>query len=228
MELLSFADRRSASIAAAQALATRIESRLRSDAEANLVVSGGSTPVDCFRALATMPLAWDKVGVFLSDERWVEPASDDSNERLARKHLLTGEAAAARLEPVYRAGQSVETRCTELDARIHALPAPFAASLIGMGGDGHFASLFPDADNLDRGLDPHGDARYLPVDTEASPLRRVSMTLAALAHSDAILILIFGDAKLRVLEQAQHGEGDYPVAALLALDATPITVYWAS
>ncbi len=228
MELLEFADRQSASIAAARALATRIEARLRSDDGANLVVSGGTTPVDCFRALAVMPLAWAKVGVYLSDERWIEPASSDSNERLAREHLLTGTAAAARLVPVYSAGQSIGARCAALDAEIRALPSPFAACLLGMGNDGHFASLFPDADNLEQGLDRDGEARCIPIATAASPLRRVSLTLAALAHSDAIVILIFGDAKRRVLERAEHGDRNYPVASLLALETTPVTVYWAS
>lgn len=227
MELLDFADRETASIAAAHALATHIESRLRSDAEARLVVSGGSTPVDCFRALARMPLDWSKIGIYLSDERWIEPASKDSNERLARELLLTGAAAVARLVSVYRPGQSIEARCAELDAEIRALPTAFAATLLGMGDDGHFASLFPDAANLDAGLDPNGAARCLAVDTAASPLRRVSLTLAALARSDAILLLIFGDTKRRVLEQARDGAGDYPIASLLALETTPITVYWA-
>ncbi len=227
MDLLEFADRQAASIAAAGALATRIESRLRADAHAGLVVSGGTTPVDCFRALAAMPLDWPKVDIYLSDERWIEPDSGDSNERLAREHLLAGAAAAARLVPVFAAGRSIEARCAELDAEIRALPAPFAAALLGMGNDGHFASLFPDADNLDRGLDPQAETRCLPVATAASPLQRVSLTLAALARSDAILVLIFGDDKRRVLEQAARGDGNYPAASLLALESTPVFVYWA-
>ena len=228
MEIHEFADRQAASIAAARALATRLETRLQADDRAGLVVSGGSTPVECFRALAVLPLPWSRVDVFLSDERWIEPASSDSNERLARETLLTGDAAAAHLVPVYSAGQSIDARCAELDAEIRARPAPFAATLLGMGNDGHFASLFPDADNLAEGLDPDSDARCIPVATAASPLRRVSLTVAALARSDAILVLIFGDDKRRVLEQARRGEGDYPVASLLALASTPVTVYWAS
>ncbi len=227
MDLLEFADRQSASIAAARALATRIEARLQTDESANLVVCGGTTPVECFRALATRPLPWARVGIYLSDERWIEPASSDSNERLAREHLLTGAAAAARLVPLYSAGQSIEARCAELDAELRALPAPFAAALLGMGNDGHFASLFPDAANLGAGLDPAGETRCIAIVSEASPLRRVSLTLAALARSDAILILIFGDDKHRVLQRAGRGEGGYPVASLLALETTPISVYWA-
>lgn len=228
MEMLEFVDRQAASLAAASALATRIEARLRSDSRANLVVSGGSTPVECFRALATMPLPWSRVGIFLSDERWIEPASSDSNERLAREHLLTGAATAARLVPVYSTAQSIDARCAELDAEIRALPTPFAAALLGMGNDGHFASLFPDAPNLEAGLDPDGEIRCIAVATEASPLRRVSLTLAALARSDAIVVLIFGADKRRVLERAARGEGNYPIASLLALDAIPISVYWAA
>jgi len=227
VELHAFDDRDLASSAAAGALADRVESRLRADAHATLVVSGGTTPVDCFRALASMPLRWAQVDIFLSDERWVEPDSRDSNEGLARKHLLIEAATAARLVPVFAADQSLEARCAELDAEIRALPAPFAAALLGMGDDGHFASLFPDAANLDRGLDPAGETRCLAIDTAASPVRRLSLTLAALANSDEILVLIFGAEKRRVLERAQRGDKAYPVASLLALETTPVSVYWA-
>jgi 6-phosphogluconolactonase len=96
-----------------------------------------------------------------------------------------------------------------------------------MGEDGHFASLFADADNLEQGLDPGSALRCIPVTTAASPLRRVSLTLAALARSDEILLLVFGEQKRQVFEAALQSRGSYPVAALLALEQTPISIYWA-
>lgn len=222
-----FADRFAASAAAAKKIAVQLESRLRHDATAALVVSGGTTPTDCFTELSKIPLGWDRVRVFLSDERWVAADSSDSNEKLVRETLLVNAAENARLLPVFDSDLTIEQRCVQLDAEIRDLPAPFAVTLLGMGEDGHFASLFPDADNLQQGLDPGGAVCCIPVATAASPLRRVSMTLAALARSDEILLLVFGEQKRRVFEAALQSCDSYPVAALLALEQTPVTIYWA-
>ena len=96
-----------------------------------------------------------------------------------------------------------------------------------MGEDGHFASLFPDAENLADGLDVEGEQLCIPVTTEASPHPRVSLTLAALARSDAIVLLMFGENKLKVYEQAKQKGSKLPVAALLKQKKAPVHIYWA-
>ena len=99
--------------------------------------------------------------------------------------------------------------------------------MVGMGTDGHFASLFPDADSLQVGLDPDSKRFYLPIRTTASPHPRMSMTLSALLKSDEIVLLIFGKDKLAVYEQAEAGDKTYPVAALIAQRDVPVSLYWA-
>jgi len=227
LNLHEFPQRETASIAAATCLAARLRSRLQTDASANLVISGGSTPVACFRALAEITLDWERVGIFLSDERWVDPEAAESNERLARENLLSGIAAKARLHGVYAEGVSLEARCAQIDQTIRDLPAGFAASLLGMGSDGHFASLFPDAENLRQGLDLNNPASCIPVSTAASDLPRVSLTLSALARSDEILLLAFGREKRRVFEAAERSPDKYPVSSLLRLEQPPVSIYWA-
>jgi 6-phosphogluconolactonase len=222
-----FADRAAASTAAAKRIAAQLESRLQRDSTAALVVSGGSTPTDCFTELSKISLGWDRVRVVLSDERWVTAGDPDSNESLVRATLLVNAARKAQLLPVFDDDLTIEQRCEQLDAEIRALPAPFAVTLLGMGEDGHFASLFADADNLEQGLDADGALLCIPVATAASPLRRVSLTLAALARSDEILLLVFGEQKRQVFETALQARDSYPVAALLALEHPPITIYWA-
>jgi 6-phosphogluconolactonase len=220
-----FDTREEASEAAASRIAELLKVRLDQQAETSLVVSGGSTPFACFEALAGKPLEWQRVQVLLSDERWVAADHEDSNERLARERLLVGEAAAARLQPVFRQGVTPEARCEELQEPLPALP--FAAALIGMGTDGHFASLFPDAPNLDQGLDVESGYLYLPVTTAASPHPRVSMTLAAISRSDEILLLMFGDEKLALYNKAKRQSNGYPISRLLRQKRAPVSVYWA-
>lgn len=206
----TFPDRSTASRAAADVLAAALSHRLATSAGAVLAVSGGTTPGQCLSELAERPLNWARVRVTLTDERCVPADHPDSNEGMVRRRLLVGRAAAARF---------VRLQGTEMSA----FSEPFACVLVGMGEDGHFASVFPDADNLDEALDLESDACCLPVRTEASPFARISMTLARLVNSDELVLLAFGAAKRRVLE----APGAYPVGRLLAQTRLPVRVMWA-
>lgn len=222
-----FADRLTASEAVADWIADALGRSLEGQESASFVVSGGSTPVHCFTALAQTPLAWGRVSVFLSDERCVPPTHPDSNESMVRRTLLTGQASAAELVPVYRAGLDVQAQCEALGRRIAAEPGPFAAVLLGMGEDGHFASLFPDFDGLSRGLDATSEVSCLPVTTIASPHPRISLTLSALVRTPELILLAFGAGKRAVLEDAAEGRGEFPVQALLAQERAPVRIAWA-
>lgn len=222
-----FETRQAASEAAALHIAAALERRLGSGSKTTLIVSGGTTPVATFEALARQPLDWASVSVVPSDERWVPAGHEDSNEKLVRDTLLTGRAAAATFVPLYADGVSPEQHVARLDKRLAELPSPFACSLLGMGTDGHFASLFPDAPALAEGLDPNSAARCLAVRTAASPHPRMSMTLSALLDSDSIVLLVYGDEKMAVLQRAMADREAYPVSRLLQQQRTPVEVFWA-
>lgn len=222
-----FETREEASRAAAQAIAALVMRRLDGQYKASVVVSGGTTPERCFAELAKMELDWEHVSIVLSDERWVPPDGDDSNERLVRETLLKGRAADAYLLPFYKEDSNPEARSDEINQQIRNLPFPFACALIGMGEDGHFASLFPDADNLEDGLDTESLHLSIPVTTGSSPHARISLTLSALSRSDEIILLLFGDKKLEVLEAAKQIDSDLPIARLLLQKRAPVNVYWA-
>lgn len=214
-----------ASLAAAKRIAELLSKRLDNNDKASLVVSGGTSPRECLAALAGMALDWDRVQVALSDERWVSPEHDDSNEKLVRETLLVDNAAGADLISVYADGVTPEERCDELQDSLPVLP--FACSLIGTGTDGHFASLFPDADNLDYAMDVECGRLYVPVDTAASPHRRISMTLAGISRSDEVALLFFGEEKLAVYETAKADSNGYPLSRLLRQKRAPVRLFWA-
>jgi 6-phosphogluconolactonase len=220
--------REEASLAAAEHIARALGRRLGLQAEASLVVSGGTTPERCFEILAHRDIDWARVHVLLSDERWVPADHESSNERLVRTTLLKNGASAARLLPAYASDIELAAGAAALDEAIRARPFPFAAALLGMGTDGHFASLFPDADNLDDGLDAESGTLSIPIVTAASPHPRISLTLAALSRSDEIQLLIFGEEKRAVYEAAKaRGCSAYPVASLLRQKRAPVHVIWA-
>ena len=222
-----FDSREAASVAAAERIIAALRRRLDAQTSASLVVSGGTTPVPCFAELSTRDIDWQRVGVLASDDRWVPADHEDSNEKLIRENLLVEKAAAADFMPYYAPDEAIEDRCEELDADIRCAPFPFACSLLGMGADGHFASLFPDADNLAAGLDLESSTLCLPVKTQASPHLRVSLTLAALSRSDEVALLIFGEEKRAVYEAAKTSNNQYPVSRLLLQKRAPIHTYWA-
>ena len=226
MEFL-FDTREQASKAAAERIASVLSRRLDQQKAASLVVSGGTTPVDCFAALSETDLDWRRVGVLPSDDRWVPADHADSNEKLIRETLLVGKASEAELLAFYADDVTVEEQAALLDENIRFVPFPFACCLLGMGADGHFASLFPDADNLDEGLDLESTTLCLPVRTAASPHARISLTLAALSRSDEIILLIFGDEKRAVYDRARDGDEQFPVTRLLRQKRAPVHLYWA-
>jgi 6-phosphogluconolactonase len=189
--------------AAAERVAGRLAAGLTARGRASLVATGGRSPGGVYDRLARTPLDWGKVTVTLSDERQVAETSADSNARLVRERLLVGEAARAAFLPL--------TPQADL-----AAAAPFDATLLGMGEDGHIASLFPGDPNLAQALDPVGEAWWVevPAGLGTPPVARISLTLLALLASRAILLLINGPAKRHVLDRALAG-ANLPVAALL-------------
>lgn len=229
IEFRSFGSRSAASAAAAELLAGLVKNALASTttAEASLVVSGGSTPGPCFERLSAEPLDWSRVTVLPSDERWVAADNPDSNVRLIKSRLLTGRATDGKVLPFFREGIEAAQAPVLIEKDLALLAQPFSASLLGMGEDGHFASLFPDFDGLGPALDPHGKATCVMVQTAGSPHLRISLTLSALLNSVHTVLLIFGEAKRVVFETAMAGGSNYPVEALLQQTLRPLTVIWA-
>ena len=223
----SFASREEASLAAAQRIGANLIRRIDSDERAALVVSGGTTPGQCFSYLSQIDLDWSNVFVVPSDERWVPPHNDDSNEKQIRERLLQNFAVDAQLVPLVDMASDISSRCATLGEDLGRLPMPFACCLLGMGTDGHFASLFSDAVNLDEGLELDNSRFCIPVTTASSSHQRISLTLTALTRSEEVILLVFGEEKRQVYKQAKAGDVALPVTHLLQQQRVPVSVYWA-
>ncbi len=171
------------------------------------MVSGGSTPLLCFEALSSTPISWSNIDVFLTDERDVPTDHPASNERMLREKLMVNFANKCAFVPL-------STRDTQPHNRL-------ACVLVGMGEDGHFASLFPDSPQLAEGLS--SSACAIHVSTPSSEYPRISATLSTLTNSDLIVLLIFGEKKRRIVESPDG----YPVAELLRQTRTNVEIIWA-
>ncbi|HEX4096674.1 MAG TPA: 6-phosphogluconolactonase, partial [Caulobacteraceae bacterium] len=126
---------------AARAAADAIVAQLTPPGPKRIAVTGGSSPGPVYDRLTATDLDWSRVTVALSDERFVASTSPDSNQRLVRERLLTGHAADARIVALKGEGPTPEDDAKAAEPAIRAL-APFDAVLLGMGPEGHIASLF--------------------------------------------------------------------------------------
>lgn len=215
----------------ARDVADRLATGLAERGEGSLVLSGGSTPIQFLAALRRQELAWRKLWVTVTDERWVSASDPASNELLVRTHLLTGEATASRFVSLTTGDSSPEAGVAEVADRLAEIPRPFDVVIAGMGDDAHTASLFPAMPNLSSALDQENTELVVPATAPAPPLRRISLTLAALIDCRHLFLLIHGNEKLRVLESAltnaDNSTAQAPVAALLRSVRERTTVYWA-
>ncbi|WP_435103998.1 6-phosphogluconolactonase [Arhodomonas sp. AD133] len=191
---------------------------------ASLVVSGGRTPVPFFEALAACPLDWSRVTVTLADERWVPESDGSSNAALVREHLLRGPAAEATFVPLYDGSPDPDSGLAGCRDALTAVPSPLDVVILGMGGDGHTASLFPDTDFPD--VD---DPAPCCVGTAPSaPHARISLTPSRLLDSRRIILHITGLDKWGVLERAceQGPARALPIRLFLHQQRTPVDVFW--
>jgi 6-phosphogluconolactonase len=206
-----------------------LEEAIAARGAASLVVSGGRTPAKLFRQLSAEKFDWPKVFVTLADERWVETASEASNERFVRENLLVGPAAAARFVGLKNPATTPEAGADWATRALTRVPHPFDVVLLGMGNDGHMASLFPGSMALARALDPTAPAACVAVNALAAPHARISLNLSALLDSRRIVVHFEGEAKWQVYQRARMpgATAELPVRAILQQKEVPVDVYWA-
>lgn len=224
-ELEVFGSAEAAAEAATIAIVQALRAALLDRGAASLGVTGGSSPGPVYDRLKDADLDWRHIGITLSDERWVEETSPDSNAGLVRRRLLTGAASAARFVSLKGDAVDPEHGAWAAELGIAGL-IPFDALLLGMGEDGHVASLFPGNPVLAQGLDPAAARLVLhaPAGSPAPAQDRVSLTLSAMASAKLILILISGAAKRAVLE----GRGDQPVHHLIRAARGEVRLLWSA
>jgi 6-phosphogluconolactonase len=192
----------------AHAVARHIASALKGPGPFTLAVPGGRTPLPIFAALSELPLPWEKITVMLGDDRIVPIDHPASNQ--AKLQAAFGATNAQIL--------SLEEGMT--------LPK-FDMVWLGMGGDGHIASLFPNMDPDVSGAPAVLHTVPDPLPPEA-PFERLTFNMAALINTKQIILTISGADKKHVLDAAIAGENDLPIARLMAAAQCPVTIFWSS
>ena len=209
-------------------IAAALEDGLGAGRGASLVVAGGRTPAPVFEALSEIDLDWEDVYVSLTDERWVDTTNESSNEQLVRKHLLRNAAARANLVGLKNKAPDPKAGAAAAWSAVADIPRPFDFVLLGMGDDGHMASLFPHSPGLDGGLDLRQHPGCIAMTAPTEPRARLSLNLRALVDSRRIAVLIVGESKWATYQRARKPGpiADMPVRALSLQQNVPVTVYW--
>lgn len=223
----------SASVTAplSQHIADALQHAIEQRGRALLAVSGGKSPIALFERLREQAVDWRAVTVILVDERCVPHDHADSNTALVRQHLLQGPAAAARFVPFFDElplgelnDEALSTLARRTNDRLVGLAWPLDVGVLGMGEDGHTASLFANAPGLDVALSTPDAVAW--VRPPHAPHARLSLSLHALRSARALHLSIAGEAKRAVLAQAQQGiDPERPVSYVLQTGAAPVHIW---
>ncbi len=209
-----------------------LERSIERNDSATLLLSGGSTPAPLYRKLSDSKLDWKRIHVALVDERWVDTAHEASNERLLRENLLIGDAAAATFVGMKNNAANPFDGVTECNARYAELPRPYTICLLGMGPDGHTASLFPRARGLDAAMESKqhcAPIRARQSDVTGEHLERMTLTPHDILGSQRLLLLITGADKWTIYQRAREpgAAPELPISHFIHQQKVPLEVYWA-
>tara|TARA_B100000780_G_scaffold275605_1_gene242547 strand:- start:7 stop:627 length:621 start_codon:yes stop_codon:yes gene_type:complete len=176
----------------AKSIYEALKNSIDNNGSASFVVSGGSSPVKIFNDLSKSDLDWSKVSITLVDDRVVSSEHPDSNERLLKENLFINNASVAKFISLKSDSEEVMN-----------INRPFDIMLLGMGEDGHFASLFPELVDNSNYFDLSANPEIIFTEPMGNPChKRVSMNLSMIMKSKKIILLVSSSAKLILVDQA--------------------------
>ena len=194
-------------------LTANISKLLDSQTQVTIAVSGGKSPIPLLKKLSTADLDFSRIIFTLVDERIVAPSDDDSNENLLRTHLLQNNAKTATFINLVDLAKSPTDMALSVGRKVKAIDI----AILGMGEDGHTASIFPDCAELAAALDLNNPESYIITNPFSAKYSRISLTLAALLKIPHLILSINGKTKLNILNEAMLGNNlNYPVSYVLS------------
>jgi len=203
-----------------QAITRRLSETIARKGIVRIAFPGGRSAIDLMSELSNASIDWSSVRVTLVDEREVDESSDASNARLVKSKLCVNRASYATFEPML-IGDDAESSADQLNQR----ECPLDIAILGMGDDGHFASLFP-SETAVPGLDD-GQVGFVATSASGEPaVPRISMTLKHILSAQLVVLLVSSEAKkAKVMAGLRLIDAMNPISYLLASD-DPIIVEW--
>jgi len=195
---------------------------------ASLLVSGGTTPSGLFKVLSETVLDWSKVTISLVDERLVSNDNPDQNGNMVKSSLLINQAKKADFIPLVHDSNNRERNLLLSKVAVTKIPRPFTVVVLGMGSDGHTASLFPDSPELEEGMDLKNENDLMNSSSLSAPYSRITFTRRALLSSKKLILHCYGESKKKVLLKAEIEKASkkYPISGFFDQKEVEMEVYW--
>jgi 6-phosphogluconolactonase len=217
------------------ALCSQLQHDLQHNEQVSLFLSGGSTPIPLYQKLAATSLPWQRVKVALVDERFVLVTDESSNEKLLRETLLREQAALVGFTGMsvaaFNEQRDLSTTVQLCNENYAQLPHPYSAAVLGMGADGHTASLFPHAEGVEQAFTIQRHCVGIRAQRSlitGTATERISMTPWALLQCQRLYLLFTGNEKKTIYERAKitSDQRSLPIAFFLQQKKIPVEVFW--
>jgi 6-phosphogluconolactonase len=221
VNFLSFVELEEQSQHLAQTVADSLQQKINIKHCATLAVSGGSTPKRLFEILSEIDIQWQKVTISLVDDRWLSPRHEDSNQRLVEQNLLQNKANKANFISFFQPDTNAFDAISAINTKFSGYRPDVI--LLGMGNDGHTASLFPCSQQITEGLSTK--ETYLAVEPTTAAYTRVSLSANTISGAEHIFLQLKGDDKKATLQNALSGQDEKSMPIRRFLKSN-ITVLW--
>ena len=212
------------------ALIESIQKNINEKQACSLAVAGGNTPKPLYERLSKQTIAWDKVNLTLTDERWVEPSDVSSNQNMVWHSLIQNQASEVNFIPLKNPHMTALAGEDECGAILKQSIPMLDVVVLGMGEDGHFASIFPGLEDTQKLLDVNSQEICSAVQPEGREAR-MSLTLSYILKAKYTYLFITGEEKKRIIDnivEKNRVDVQYPVSALLLQNTCPVQIYWSS
>lgn len=213
----------------AKNVAAQLQQAIDLKGKASIAFSGGSTPKGFFKALSTIDIDWEKVTLTLADDRWLEESHENSNAKLIKENLMVNLAAKASFFSLTQQSDLTTDYLTTLTETANESILPLDVVILGMGEDGHTASIFPCSEQVEQGLDAQLPPMLMKTVPTTAPYNRITFNFPALINTTNLYLHIVGDSKINVLNKALADTNtlEMPIRAFLQNDQKLCNVYWA-
>jgi len=198
---------------------------IRKKGRASMAVSGGSTPISLFKEFSLLSIDWTKIDLTLADDRWVDAKNADSNELLVRTHLIKNKAAQVNFISLKNDAKTAKEGQIYSEKMLRKITLPFDVVVLGMGSDGHTASLFPCSDELPQAMNLNNSNYLISTSPKTAPYERISLTARVIFDSKNVFLHLNGSSKLHTLESAMEYKdpNKMPIYTFLK---NGLSIYW--
>ena len=191
----------------------------------SMAVSGGSTPIPLFKVLSHLGLDWSKVDLTLVDDRWVSSDHKDSNELLVKSHLIKNKAINVNFVPLKNNASTAKEGQISSEEVLKSFLLPFDIVVLGMGTDGHTASLFPCSEEISTAMDLDNNDCLVATTPTSAPYERLGMTAKTIMDAKNVFLHLNGSSKLHTLEKAMELKDVHKMPIYAFLD-DGLDIYW--